>query len=186
MEKEELYLILKTRVEAAAGFPMRTPKDFDLLVTLIYNSTHVMLSNYTLKRFWGYLKRTEVRNSTLNTLCQFCGYTDWDAFLQSASSEDAPQSGPNNALLLFSKDLKPGDELQLIWNPGRKVLVRYEGLDLFTVTESVKSKLQVGDTFHCQQFVNGQPLVLTCLVRPNMAPCNYVCGEKEGIRFEKR
>lgn len=185
MENEEYFRILRERVEEAAGFSMKTPKDFDLLVTLIYNSTHVLLNNYTLKRFWGYLKSTEVRTTTLNTLCQFCGYTSMEAFKESLLNNEIPESGPNNSLLLNSKDLMPGDTLQLIWNPGRKVTVRYEGMDLFVVTQSVKSKLQAGDMFHCQQFVNGQPLVLSCLVRPGMAPCNYVCGEKEGIRFEK-
>lgn len=184
MEKETLYQELRQRVESVLGRPMKTPKDFDFLVIQLSNCTHTLINNYTLKRFWGYLKSTDVRVSTLNTLCQFIGYTSFDAFERSVEN-GTPQSSPILTQILFCSELNRGDRIRLVWNPGRIVIARFEGIDLFTVEDSINSKLQIGDTFHCQQMVNQQPLVLTCLVHAGMEPCNYVCGEKDGILFER-
>ncbi|MET3880194.1 hypothetical protein [Chitinophaga sp. OAE865] len=58
-----------------------TTYDFEKLSEAIEEATGVMLSVTTLKRLWGKLKYTNMpATTTLNTLAQFAGYTDWREF----------------------------------------------------------------------------------------------------------
>ena len=85
---------------------------------------------------------------------------------------------------LFAKDLAVGTLVQLRWKPDRLVTVRFEGADLFTVVESINSKLHPSDTFHCSHIVEGLPLTLFNLVREGHITGNYVCGKTHGVTFQ--
>ncbi len=173
-------------VEKCTGRAMRTPRDFDYLVVCIFNLTKVHLSSTTLKRFWGYLKEGEgqtPRVYTLDVLSRVAGYKDWNAFLHSDSTHQESEFINNESL--NSESLFRGDKIRLLWEPNRDVTIQYEGLGMFTVLESVNSKLSRGDTFHCNHFINGEPLHLYCLVHEGNAPTNYVCGRISGITFNR-
>jgi len=58
-----------------------TSYDFEKLSAAIAESTGVTLSITTLKRLWGKLKYNNIpTTTTLNTLAQFAGYSDWRDF----------------------------------------------------------------------------------------------------------
>ena len=76
--------------------------------------------------------------------------------------------------------MKVGDVLCLMWKPGRKVTVRHDGNCRFTILESIASKLHVGDTFRCERFVEGMPLVLIDLEGLGHDTMNYACAKGEG------
>lgn len=58
-----------------------TSYDFEKLSIEIQTATGVLLSVTTLKRLWGRLKYTSVpTTTTLNTLANFAGYSDWREF----------------------------------------------------------------------------------------------------------
>lgn len=184
-QENEEYKQLRKLVESAVGMQMHTPKDFDLLASSIYNRTHTMISSQTLKRFWGYLSAGDMRRSSLDALCRFVGYTNWDGF---TNKNDANGGVTSNFLFqgsITTEDMVRGDKLRILWQPDRCIVVRFEGQNLFTVEESVNSKLQPGDMFHCHHFIEGNSLQLTCVVRPGMEPCNYVCGRMGGIAFQR-
>lgn len=182
-EKEEYLIELRSQIERAVGMGMKTPKDFDILTSMIYARTHSMISSYTLKRFWGYLHSGDIRKSSLNTLCQFIGYIDWNAFTN--SNADVNSSEFNFSKSLSSDMLIRGDRLRILWRPDRSIIIRYEGFNLFEVEESQNSKLHVGDRFQCHLFQENEPLLLSCLIRTGMPPSNYVCGKDGGITFQK-
>lgn len=73
--------------------------------------------------------------------------------------------------------------VELMWQPDRTVIIRYEGHDKFTVISSENSKLSVGDTFHIGQIIEGEPLYLRCLIHEGQQPVNYVCGKIGGVRY---
>ena len=74
--------------EQKAGRVMRTPKDFDYLRDCIYEQCHNLVSVSTLKRIWGYNKYENTpRDSSLDPIAQFIGYSNWEKFLQSISNE---------------------------------------------------------------------------------------------------
>lgn len=185
------YEDIRRMIEEATGCQMRTPKDFDLLALRIYDRTRTLISTSTLKRFWGYISRDDegrgnLRRTSLNTLAEYIGYTNWEAFCNRSLTE----SGSDSSALFYghrqltTEDMAPGDKLVLAWSPNRLVTFRYSGNDVFMVIDSQNSKLSVGDTFKCHTFVEQQPLILVDLIHDDMPPCGYVCGKSGGIFFK--
>lgn len=182
---EEKQIELRKRVEAVSGIEPRTPQQFDSLATSILTRTKQRMSSTTLKRFWGYIEKdsdSQIRTSTLDILAQYIGYVSWKAFCR--VKESVASSDFLVVKRVQTSDLGVFTIIRLLWEPDRCVSVRYEGSDLFTVVESINSKLQINDTFHCSGFVENQPLVLIGLTRPGKAPCSYICGQAGGIKFQ--
>ncbi|MEM7484201.1 MAG: hypothetical protein AAF348_03240 [Bacteroidota bacterium] len=61
--------------------------DFEKLANLIHEKTRVIISVNTLKRLWGRIKyESNPSDTTLNTLAQFLGYTDFRDYLGKGKS----------------------------------------------------------------------------------------------------
>ena len=183
---DEIYKRLQTAVEKAVGREMRTPRDFDYLVARIYDATGENLSAMTLKRFWGYLGEKNMRQlrlSTLNLLARMAGYTDWVTYYKESSAQGDIESDflRNNSLVTNS--LQKGATVLLMWHPDRVVTIRHDGYEVFTVVESVNSKLSVGDTFRCGLIVEDEALYLSGLIHEGSEPMSYVCGREGGVKF---
>lgn len=186
MNKGEIYEALQQKVEIVAGRKMSTPRDFDYLSMRILDKTKMYISPITLKRFWGYLgegHRKKPYRNTLNTLAVFAGYTDIETFTGSQCDTGSASSHIITNPNLQTASLSKGTVIELKWSPDRCVVIRYEGHDMFRVIESANSKLAVGDTFLCYQFIEQQPLYLRCLVHCNGEPTGYVCGQTGGIQY---
>ena len=192
MEKEtnnkEFFIgRLKECIENVAGFSMRTPRDFTLLASIIFNETKNQVSPTTLKRLWGYLQEKEQqasRTSTLNILSIYIGYPDYDTFCkyQQVAGECDSNFLLNNCLQ--TRSLLKGDKVRLMWQPDRCITIEYIGLCMFKVLESKNSKLSKGDTFICERFVENSPLMLSNLIHDNSNPVNYICGKRNGIKYQ--
>ncbi len=173
---------LKKKVEILVGRSVSSPKDFDFLSRQIQGYTRERISVSTLKRMWGYVaSASKPSKYNLDLLSRMVGYSGWSAFL---GGQDVVES--SNFFVkskLVSDALSVGDKVRLTWQPGRIVTIRYQGNDVFLVEESVKSKLAVGDTFTCHQFVAEEPVYLSNLNHPDVPPCNYVAGQIGGIRW---
>lgn len=179
---------LKERVRNVSGLPMQVRGDFDELSVRIKRQTGMQVSSTTLRRFFGY-QESEGSNSlgTLNVICLYVGYRDITAFSDALKKENSSSSSEVLECLkiLASKELNRSDRLRIVWAPDRSMVVRYEGGgEVFTVEESVNGKLQPGDSFHCHQFVLGEPLYCKFVLRKGLPPVDYVCGRNGGIRFE--
>lgn len=180
---QQQYALLRSEVERVLGFALQQYGDFVRLEENIMLRHREHISSTTLRRFWGYQSDQpgELREASLDVLAHYVGYKNWKQFISTDVS--GVQSGRGDGRKVNVSELRSGDKLRLLWNPGRDVVVRFEGQDLFTVLESKNSKLREGDTFHCHTFIDDMPLVLTCLVSQGLPPTNYVCGQKNGIRF---
>lgn len=179
------YAKLCEAIEKTIGKKMMTPKDFDDLAIDIYKHTSLRVSATTLRRMWGYQeqdKRVTPREYTLNLLSQYVGYMSWEAF---ASESTKTESGPLNNRCIYSTILKPGEELRLVWNPDRSIIIRFMGQDVFEVIESNNSKLKPGNRFSCGCFIDGEPCHLHRLIDDTGNVTNYVCGSENGIKFFK-
>ena len=84
---------------------------------------------------------------------------------------------------LATNSLPKGTQIRLMWHPDRMVIIRHEGYEVFTVVESVNSKLSVGDTFRCGHIVEGELMYLAGLVHEGGEPVSYVCGSKDGVKW---
>ncbi len=182
----DLKKTLRDKVEKVAGRKMNTPRDFDFLSMHILNKTRNYIAPITLKRFWGYLgekRQTSPFRFTLDTLALYAGYIDWEDFKTNHNNSTSQSDFlPNESLKTTS--LNRGDKIQLTWHPDRLVTISYEGMSMFKVQESINSKLSAGDTFLCDNIIDGEPLHLYCLVHEGNSPTNYVCGCIDGVKFK--
>lgn len=138
------------------------------------------MSPTTLKRLWGYIDGADkTRNSTLEILSRFLGFANWDAFVESISQE-----GNSNEVLsprIKADELKKGDLVKVSWMPNRRCTFHCLGKEQFVVETAENSKLKVGDTFYCSQFILGEPLYLSQLVQGDNPPVDFVVGNKGGL-----
>lgn len=185
-EKQELYKELQRRIENRVNRVMVTPKDFDYLSEQILEQTKQYLSPITLKRFWGYLGEKHMKDprlTTLNVLAQMAGYSNWTNYYLDANGSGLIQSGFINNGILSTSTLSLGTLIELQWNPNRRIVVRYEGNDTFLTIASENSKLNIGDTFNCTQFLEGESLFIENLTHGSNRYACYVCGHDSGIKF---
>lgn len=176
-------------VKTVSGLNMQVRGDFDMLSTKIQRMTDIPLSATTLRRFFGYQEQHGSGGcslSTLNTICKYAGFRNVETLVACLKEEQGSSSDfVEKLIVLSSSDLVRGDKLRVTWKPDRSMVIRYEGAgEIFTVEESINGRLMAGDTFHCHQFVQGEPLYCKFVMRPNMPPVDYVCGRNSGVRFE--
>lgn len=184
-EEVRLKLVAKLReeIEKSIGRKILTPRDFAYLRDCLYERTHILLSTSTLKRVWGYMKGGEPRDNTLSELARFIGYASFHDF--SAASEGVDSSGLVGKRHFRVRDmLNSGDVLTLYWQPGRRCVARYLGNERFCITDSEQTRLLPGDTFRCSLVIEGEPLYLDDLHRDGISATAYVCGKRDGIRYE--
>lgn len=185
MEMKQKYDELRKAVEHALGRQVKTYGDFFILEGSITKRLQEHISSTTLRRFWGYQsdQSGEIREYSLSILARYAGYVDWQTFLNNGG--EGVQSERCDSRRLSVEQLCRGDMLRLMWLPDREVVVHFEGQDLFKVVSSVNSKLQAGNTFHCNLFLEDMPLVITCLLQGDLPPTNYICGKLNGIKFHR-
>lgn len=185
--KEDSYKALKNAIERTENRKMISPRDFEQLSMSIFERTGEIISSMTLKRFWGYLGEANIRQprlSTLNILASMIGYADWESYYNcNKNTENKQQSNFLNSRALKTITLNHGTLIRLRWLPDRCIIIRHDGDEIFTVLESVNSKLSAGDTFRCEKIIDGEPLYVSDVTHNNQRYNNYVCGQIDGIKY---
>ena len=171
---------LKHRIETNLKRKMKTPTDFIFLSGAVFERTRETMSPTTLKRLWGYLEGADqTRNSTLEILSQFLGFSGWDQFVEEIDKDN----GSDKVLSphIDAKELNTGDRVKVSWRPDRRCIFRYLGDQQFEVEAAENSKLKVGNTFYCSLFILGEPLYISRLVQGKNPPTDFVVGNKDGL-----
>ena len=175
-------IALRKDIERCMGRTLQTPSDFEYLIDRIWEKQHQVFSLSTIKRLWGYVScNGQPRLSTLNTLSQFLGYDDWNAYLTALDQRTENESDIFKGEGICTADLSVNDLIQVAWLPNRQCTFRYLGNNRFKVTESIHAKLQIGDTFDAIAFIIGKPMYLSNLKRQDSTTTSYVAGKKNGI-----
>ena len=174
--------LLRQLVEESADHTIATSNDFIFLSGEIQGRLKENLSVSTLKRLWGYVDGyASVRPSTLDILARFTGFPDWETFVSDYCEVESVQSSHRVVgESLFAKDLSVGDNVEIRWNPNRRLLLNYLGGNIFTITESENAKLKAGDRFLCQRFILNQPLFVDVLSDDGQTAV-FVMGNKGGL-----
>ena len=174
--------LLRQLVEESADHAIATSNDFIFLSGEIRGRLNENLSVSTLKRLWGYVDGyASVRQSTLDILARFVGFPDWETFVSDYCEVESVQSSHSVVSeSLFAKDLNVGDNVEIRWNPNRRLLLNYLGDNMFTIKESENAKLKVGDRFLCQRFILNQPLFVDVLGNEGQTAV-FVMGNKGGL-----
>lgn len=187
MDREDYCEELRRKTEHVAGFRMQTKQDFSKLAMCIFKDTREMISDSTLRRFFGYQKekvQTVPSQHTLDLLALYVGYIDFETFCKYLSHEGNSCSDFLLNNCLQAKTLNKGERVRLMWYPDRCVTVQYMGLCIFKVIENRNSKLSVNDIFMCERIVEGTSLLLCNLIHENGEPVNYICGRIGGVKYK--
>lgn len=174
--------LLRQLVEESADHAIATSNDFIFLSGEIRGRLNENLSVSTLKRLWGYVDGyASVRPSTLDILARFVGFPDWETFVSDYCEVESVQSSHRVVgESLFAKDLSVGDNVEIRWNPNRRLLLNYLGDNMFKITESENAKLKAGGRFLCQCFILNQPLFVDVLDNEGLTAV-FVMGNKGGL-----
>lgn len=178
--REQMTAIRRV-VEDRYGQSISSPTDFAGLCDQLAFALGESLSISTVKRVWGYVSGySSVRLSTLNVLARYVGCRDWREFCDTLSNTDVSGFPTGDVVALSS--LEVGDNVEVKWSPGRRIVAQYLGQGRMRVIESQRSKLAVGTTFSCNGFVNGEQLILTQVETSSAEQAlTYVCGKRGGI-----
>lgn len=173
---------LRSDLEQRVGQQLQSPADFQLLIQQIWEKNHAVLSLSTIKRLWGYVESNGApRLSTLNTLAQFLGFTDWNAYLVALEQRGGAESAMFTGEGIQTADLQAGDRIAVAWQPNRQCTFRYIGDNQFIVEESKNAKLQRGTTFSAARFMIGQPMYLDNILLADGTCTSYVAGKCNGL-----
>ena len=186
-EEKRFHELLKADVEKVARRKIAVKRDFEYLSAHIMDRTGAYISPITLRRFWGELAGGKYdirpRRFTLDTIARYIGHSNYDGFLASCAGSKCGGSDFIRSEYVVSNTLKRGERIHISWEPGHYIVVEYLGCEMFSIVESFKSKLSVGDTFQVDILSHGEPLFLNRLIHNNEPPCRYVCGKNSGINF---
>lgn len=186
---EEILQALRDKVENMLGQHLSVRSDFDFLVSKIEECSNERLSSTTLRRFWGYQQdqSANISQHSLDVLSRYCGYSSFEAFHTYHNNNDeayGDQSYFTHSRQILLDDIMPGQRIRLTWNPGRCLIIRFNGGNSFSIIENINSKLEVGMTFDCATFIQGEPLFFTNIKLNGNYIGNYVCGRNDGVTFK--
>lgn len=195
MTKEELQSSFEQHRDAlfdainqAMNQKIATSKGFMLLSHEILRRTGKSVSESTLKRIYGYVSGSvEARESTLDLLSLFVGYSSWQQFCnaQQVAQSIGPSSGFVNARTLEVSQLPIHTIVRFSWAPDRICSCLYCGEGRFEVLRSENTRLVPGTLFNCSFIVAEQPLVLSqVLVGGTGIPATYSIGRTYGVHFD--
>ena len=172
--------LLKSDIEQKAGRSMKSPIDFKWLSDEIEKQTKEQISISTLKRLWGYSTYNHtVRYSTLSILARFVAYSDWTNYCDQKTNESSFYS----STIIHSSDLVIDAKIIISWNPDREYFLRHIGSSYFIVEKSKNSTIRINDRFRFEQFVLGQPLIITELDQAIKTSNRkiYIVGSRNGL-----
>lgn len=181
-------------IVAQTGLPMRHNNDFKQLCELIFNETHEHISDTTLKRLWGYVsdQDCEPRHTTLDLLARFLGCRNFAHFCELGGVipvKTELRINRSSDIFLSNacavEDFEVNEEIIVTWFPDRRCRFRYIGNRRFEVVESENAKIDVGDTFGCDVFINKEPLHIHHLTHDGKKDLLYVVGRNNGIKFRR-
>jgi len=174
---------LKIAVEKAAGFKLKSTKDFISMVDFIEMETRQHLSETTLQRLWGYSTRGKdvVSEHTLDVLSRVVGSENWEDFRKKIKASCGVESTMFSGDTINSRDLAVGARLRIGWLPDRICEIRYLGDNQFIAEKCVNSKMQEGDRFSALQFQLGRELYLDHFQHGTDPELRYTVGEDHGL-----
>ena len=169
-------------IEQHFGQQLQSPADFQLLLQQIWEKQHAVLSLSTIKRLWGYVASNGTpRLSTLNTMAQFLGFADWNAYLVALEQRGGIESALCTGEGIQTADLQAEDRIVVAWQPNRQCTFRYLGENQFVVEDSTNAKLQQGTTFSAARFMIDQPMYLDNILLADGTRTSYVAGKRHGL-----
>lgn len=174
---------LRLAVEKRFGHRVESRYDYTRLGTDIEQSTGEHIGDNTLRRLWGSISGYGTAHTrTLDVLCRYAGFGNWDEFCTSLSKE----SGRESYILedghsISTESLNAGDRIRIGWLPDRECIIEFQGGHTFRAIQCRNSTLQDGDSFKCRILVRNYPLAVDNFVHGDKVYTRYVMGNENGL-----
>lgn len=168
------------RIEQKFGGAIKYPKDCEGLSNAIKQACKQHISPSTLKRLFGFVKKVEQpRRYTLDVLANYIGFKDWDSCVRFSKSQD------NSSFFMVdgieTRKLKKGNKVEFTYEPGRHVVLQYNGSEKYKVISSRNSKLQDGDVIQFSYMALNHPLIAADVSRNKKSLGKFTAGKINGI-----
>lgn len=171
-------------VKQRSNLKLTQPSDCDALALEIENVTGNHLGVNTLKRLFGILEANcEPRISTLNILANYLGAESWEELLKSISCDHSKFGLLEGEIL--SDNLTPLTILDVEYSPNYKLVLEYQGKDLYKVVMEKNTKLVCMDVLEISALVPGLPLYVKNVMRNGVALGRFSDALKTGIKSIK-
>ncbi|MDE6271045.1 MAG: hypothetical protein K2M12_09370 [Muribaculaceae bacterium] len=182
MEKNLALESLVNITNSNLGYVPSTPSEFSELSRSIQKKTCRTISLSSIKRIWGYVKYEGFPSvTTLNTLAQYNGYKDWEAFLIGNTAKYGEDSGFLDESVVNQSNLNIGDKLLLRWDNEKACEIEYIEDGRFRVNRSQNIKLKEGDTFTLHTLCVGHPIYVSDIQRGDQRFPGYIGAKKGGV-----
>lgn len=173
---------LKLEIEDKMKRPLRSPTDFNQLSLSLQKELKEEISVSTIKRLWGYVEACHhTRYTTLSILSRFLGYADWYDYCLSLRRRNMVEPISLSEKQIRTSCLRPGDKIEIAWEPDCRCLIEYTGNQRFRIEESSGNRLCKGDTFKAMIFNLNRPLYISELNHGDITLCTYITGKNNGL-----
>ena len=165
-----------------SGNELRQPSDIEQLTLDIEKITNEHIGVNTMKRLLGWLsdERTP-RTTTLDVIARYLGYDNWEV-LQELDAKSNSSFGETDHSIVTEK-LPVGQMVHITYQPDRQLTLKSMGGQNLLVTESLNSKLHVGDIITVTHIVEGYPLLVADVQRDGEHLGAFTAGKARGISF---
>lgn len=169
-------------LENKCGHPLRTPADVERLMLDIEGAVGERVGISTLKRLFGiFADERTPRVSTLDIIARYLEYENWDTLaaldLKSNSAFEAEGE-------LHTNELPTGQQVEVLYEPNRRLVLAHREDDRFVVMEAESSKIQKGDVLRFTHLAAGYPLFVSQVTRGEANLGSFTAGIKQGIRYK--
>ena len=173
---------IQQQLKRKSGSDLRLPSDIEFLALDIESQTGEHMGVNTLKRLLGFIDdERQARVSTLDIIARYLGYADWEVL--SALDAKSNSGFDDTEGLLCASSLKEGQCVEVTYLPDRRVVLRHESENRFSITESENSKLHVDDVVLLTHFVQGYPMLVSQVIRGDLRMGSFIAGKARGISY---
>ena len=175
---------IKDLLAKQCGCGLNTSSDCTVLALDIETRTREHMGANTIKRLLGFIDdERQPRVTTLNIIAQYLGYKDWDT-LKLVDDETGNSIFGETENEINISQLEPDAEIEITYQPNRRLVIKFQGDNTFLVTESENSKLHVGDIIDVDHIVREYPLLVSEVVRDGESLGSFTAGKAQGIEFK--
>ena len=176
---------LRMHVEYTLDHPILTFSDLKFLAWYVSEKTGENVYPEIFRPIWNIEDdgSIPILISTLRILSEYINSKEWFNFKKLLSLNE--ELSQNNIFLydtISANDLEVGNQLEIGWGKSSFCYMEYYGNERFYIHQTIHTKLEHGDSFHCKQINLHQPMTLTHLDTKEGKDLILVLGQKEGIK----
>lgn len=192
-DKLRIWLYLQSGLERAP----ETAKEYNEIISLIYDTTGHDIGINTLKRFynhWDSDTKTKISKQTKSLFCKALGYNSWEELEIDMENRDTPVLPSDSDASAFTKTtttsllfsmLRVGEFIWVNYGCQRNKILQLEflGNHQYRVASAANCKLEHNDVLTIYALLEGIRFIATKVVRNGTLKGTYHSGSKDLINL---